>query len=393
MRYGQEISTSDRQPSRSWDIFCNVVDNYGDIGVCWRLARQLATEHRLRVRLWVDDLKSFARICPEIDPGLPQQESWGVDVRRWVPEGFTAVPAEVVIEAFGCGLPPDYVAALEPNPNRHVWINLEYLSAENWIDGCHGLPSPQTASRLTRHFYFPGFSEASGGLLREKDLQRQRREFREDPGQVGAFWQQLGLPPPAFQEIRISLFCYPRNAAAALFAAWSQADCPILCLVPEGVAVQQISAFFGQDCGGTGNLYEKGSLKVCVFRFLDQNNYDRLLWACDFNLVRGEDSFVRAQWAELPMIWQIYPQEENAHIIKLEAFLTRYCSGLAPEAAAVLGAFARQCNLRDSEEINWSELRRVWPQLQKNAVEWANTLMKKEDLATNLVHFCDNKLK
>ena len=25
----------------TWDIFCSVVDNFGDIGVTWRLARQL----------------------------------------------------------------------------------------------------------------------------------------------------------------------------------------------------------------------------------------------------------------------------------------------------------------------------------------------------------------
>ena len=50
------------RPSLSWDIFCTVVDNYGDIGVCWRLARQLAAEHGFAVRLWVDDLASFARL-------------------------------------------------------------------------------------------------------------------------------------------------------------------------------------------------------------------------------------------------------------------------------------------------------------------------------------------
>ena len=40
--------------SRSWDVFCRVVDNYGDAAVCWRLARQLADEHGARVRLWID---------------------------------------------------------------------------------------------------------------------------------------------------------------------------------------------------------------------------------------------------------------------------------------------------------------------------------------------------
>ncbi len=48
------------------DIFCAVVDNYGDIGVCWRLARQLAHEHGMTVRLWVDDLvRTIPRSQPE----------------------------------------------------------------------------------------------------------------------------------------------------------------------------------------------------------------------------------------------------------------------------------------------------------------------------------------
>ena len=43
----------------AWDIFCTVIDNYGDIGICWRLARQLRVDDGQRVRLWVDDLTSF----------------------------------------------------------------------------------------------------------------------------------------------------------------------------------------------------------------------------------------------------------------------------------------------------------------------------------------------
>ena len=41
---------------RTWDIFCSVVDNFGDIGVCWRLARRLSAGLGQQVRLWVDDL-------------------------------------------------------------------------------------------------------------------------------------------------------------------------------------------------------------------------------------------------------------------------------------------------------------------------------------------------
>ncbi|MFA5916282.1 MAG: elongation factor P maturation arginine rhamnosyltransferase EarP, partial [Burkholderiales bacterium] len=90
---------------RSWDIFCTVVDNYGDIGVCWRLARQLAAEHGQRVRLWVDDLASLARISPGVVPGLGVQHSRGVEIRWWR-EPFPAVePADVVVEAFACNPP------------------------------------------------------------------------------------------------------------------------------------------------------------------------------------------------------------------------------------------------------------------------------------------------
>lgn len=62
----------------TWDIFCSVVDNYGDIGVTWRLARQLAAEHDLDVRLWVDDLAAFVRVCPSADVQLAEQLQQGV---------------------------------------------------------------------------------------------------------------------------------------------------------------------------------------------------------------------------------------------------------------------------------------------------------------------------
>ncbi len=116
-----------------WDIFCAVVDNFGDIGVSWRLARQLAVEHGFKVRLWVDDLASLQPILPEISSGLEVQTAAGVEVRQW-PSPFPPVePAEVVIEAFGCALPSVYIDAMAVLDRPPVWINLEYLSAEKWV--------------------------------------------------------------------------------------------------------------------------------------------------------------------------------------------------------------------------------------------------------------------
>ena len=152
----------------AWDIFCRVVDNYGDIGVCWRLARQLAAEHNVAVRLWVDDLNSFARLCPEIDSSLDRQRIAGMTVYRWREPFPDAIPGDVVIEAFGCELPAVFQAAMTAKAQPPVWINLEYLSAENWVTGSHALPSPQ--AKLRKYFFFPGFVAGTGGLLREGDL-------------------------------------------------------------------------------------------------------------------------------------------------------------------------------------------------------------------------------
>jgi len=156
-----------------WDIFCSVVDNYGDAGVAWRLARQLVAEYRRAVRLFVDAMPVLARIAPDVDPSRERQRARGVDIVRWhgadVPMPPTA-PGEVVIEAFGCGLPASYLGAMIALAAQPAWINLEYLSAESWIEGNHALASRHPRLPLQRHFYFPGFTPQSGGLLREAGL-------------------------------------------------------------------------------------------------------------------------------------------------------------------------------------------------------------------------------
>jgi len=159
------------------------------------------------------------------------------------------------------------------------------------------------------------------------------------------------------------------------------------------VAMTQISSFFGVTHPEKGNLFKNGSLIVRVLPFLEQDRYDKLLWACDFNFVRGEDSFVRAQWAARPMAWQIYPQEAGAHWPKLSAFLDRYCADLPLSTVAALSTFFEAWNGDVLSAPNWESLWRHRAVLEKHAKEWANRLIKKEDLTTKLVNFCNNKLK
>jgi len=295
-----------------WDIFCTVIDNHGDLGVCWRLARQLADTGQ-RVRLWADDATALHWMAP-----AQWQSQWpGIQVLPWDQASNTALlaalpPADVWIEAFGCKLPEAFVAhgvATRTAPPR--WINLEYLSAEHGVSRLHSLPSPLMsgpAKGWTKQFFYPGFTTGTGGLLREPDMLARQHSF-EATGQRSK-WRAQHAPALAPGGLLISLFCYEPAALTQLLR--QLVGTPHHLLVTPGrplAAVQQALQ----------------SMPVqphwSALPYTDQNGFDEMLWACDLNFVRGEDSWVRALWAGAPMVWQIYPQDDKAHHAKLEAYL------------------------------------------------------------------------
>ncbi|MDH2916900.1 MAG: elongation factor P maturation arginine rhamnosyltransferase EarP, partial [Gallionella sp.] len=300
-----------RYTESSCDIFCTVVDNYGDIGVCWRLARQLANEQGLQVRLWVDDLRSFGKLCPELDVGLEVQTCRGVEVRWWVqselsgtqqvfphpervlsgllPHTTTAYPlrvqslsrwereacADLVIEAFACKLPQSYIEAMAAREHKPVWVNLEYLSAEEWVEGCHKLPSPHPTLPLNKYFFFPGFTEKTGGLLLERGLLVRRDVFQAEIAQEDSltpalsqgergYWVRLGVSPRVAGELRVSLFGYENEAMGALLSEWEHGSQFVTCLLPEGRALPQAAAYFGVTSGLAGEVWQRGNLRVIV---------------------------------------------------------------------------------------------------------------------------------
>ncbi|WP_028694897.1 elongation factor P maturation arginine rhamnosyltransferase EarP [Pseudomonas cremoricolorata] len=372
----------------TWDIFCTVVDNYGDIGVTWRLARQLAAEHGLEVRLWVDDLSAFERLCPQADCRAERQTLQGVQVRRWAAPWLPEAPGEVVIGAFGCALPAALVDALAQQPHPVLWLNLEYLSAEEWVEGCHGLPSPQ-ANGLRRWFFFPGFTEGTGGLLREGDLLARRSAFQADPRTREAFLAQLGVQVRPDARL-LSLFAYENTQLGAWLSAMAEGDQAWQVLVPEGRIVAGLCAWLGETALAPGEVRQRGALSVQVLPFVSQEDYDRLLWSCDFNAVRGEDSFVRGQWAAAPLLWHIYVQEENAHWDKLEAFLGLYCQGLSADSEAALRGLWRAWNMDRDMAAAWLRLQGHWAELQAHAAQWSAQQAARPDLATALVQFYRN---
>ncbi len=358
---------------RHWDIFCRVIDNFGDIGICWRLARQLAAEHGILVRLWVDDLRSLKLLCPRVSSAPDRQRIDGVEICQWTETVRVDRVAEVVIEAFACELPPAYIQMMAATNPRPCWINLEYLTAEGWAGDCHGMASPHPSLPLVKYFYFPGFSPASGGLLREAGLLASRDA---EPA-----------PVTAPGTLEVSLFCYETAPVGALLDSLAGSASPVCCYVPPGKPLAAVKLWLGAAASR-----QRGNLSIQPMPFLAQDGYDRLLWRCAINFVRGEDSFVRAQCAGKPFVWQAYPQDEGAHLIKMEAFLTHYTAGLDEASRQAVAAMFRAWNTGIGVADAWTDFFAHWPQIAKYSAIWSRQLARSSDMASTLVKFCASKV-
>lgn len=370
------------------DIFCRVVDNFGDVGICWRLARQLASEHHLEVRLWLDDISAFCSIEPSAVRTLAEQTLQSVRVCIWPTEWQNTDVTDLVVEAFGCELPAAYINAMADRANPCLWINLEYLSAEPWVDSHHGLPSLQS-NRQEKYFFFPGFTSGSGGLLREAGLIERRREFQADEKAQSAFLHRVGIVPVPGARL-MSLFAYENAGLSSWLGALSAGLQPTQLLVPEGRILGDLRGWVNDPGFDRGDSFSRGNLHLSVLPFLSQEDYDHLLWCCDFNVVRGEDSFVRAQWGGRPFLWQPYPQAADIHIEKLEAFLNLYCQGLSPAAGGGLRELSLVWSTGQTMEQAWSLVAHELVELSRQAEAWCDQQAARINISQAVVNFYRN---
>ena len=346
-----------------WNVFCRVIDNLGDVGVCWRLACNLAARGE-DVHLWLDDASALTWMAPH---GAPR-----VEVLHWTHASVDTPSGDVVIEAFGCELPQAFVQGMTRRQRPPVWINLEYLSAEGYVERSHGLPSPQLSGAglgLKKWFFFPGFTAATGGLLRESDLMQRCAAFD------GPAWLRRQGLSRQINERLVSVFCYPNAPVATLLRALS--DQPTLVLLTPGAA---------QDDGLVMSIASGGHLvRTAALPWLEQAEFDHLLWACDINFVRGEDSWVRAMWAGVPFVWNIYPQHDGAHAAKLDAFLTSFGADEVPRLAELMrtwnGLLAGPISLPDI--IGWRDA----------CGHWRDSLIAQDDLSSQLTAFAQSKIR
>jgi len=379
------------------DIVCRVVDNYGDIGVVFRLARALSELPTApRLRLIVDDLGAFNRIEPSVDPAAPAQRVRGWTVLSWsgpTPASAAAFelayrgdPARVVIECFACGR-PDWLEAMLFDPAceaRKTIVNLEYLTAEGYAEEFHRMPSLTRSSSVRKHMFLPGFTEKTGGLILDRAYmgarERTRTEILEGigiddgpllEGLAGLFW--------------IVVFGYERDYRRIVddIAEFSR-ERPVLALVAHGKS----AACFSRAWEGAGRPFQALDLP-----FMRQEAWDEVLVASDFLVVRGEDSMARAALSGKPFLWQAYPQDGAHQLVKVAALLGRMRPHFSEaDFSAIEAAFlAFNDRLSDGDDVAGSE--RIYPLLSLGAEgragfeEFSESLVRNGNLASALMTF------
>lgn len=360
-----------------WHLFCRVIDNYGDAGIAWRLARQLRAAGDA-VTLFIDDLAILARIEPRVAEDPERQLIDGIAIAAYATD-VRQRPADVVVSIFGSTPSDAYRSLMASTTPSPVWIDLEYLSAESWVVEFHGLPSPDPRSSLVRYFFYPGFVEGTGGLCIEPDFARRRSAFVDDAEAVRSFSDRMGIAPGIRHA---SLFAYPSAPTGALFDAIASGDERWTVLVPHGVATDGLHRHFG---GTEGPILSDRALTVRVHPFLSQDDYDRLLWSCEVAFVRGEDSFVRAQVAGLPFVWQPYPQAERTQDVKRRAFEDLYDFGMEGSADSAQRTMWRAWNEPGTDvAAAWSGWRSERAALEVHARRWGEALGSRPPLVVLL---------
>lgn len=369
----------------SADIFCRIVDNYGDIGVCWRLAKQLSHEHGVSVRLFIDHPQVAQKLIPELDTAqnYPQVVQH-ISLYHWHEPMPEIMLADMVIEAFACDMPAHYLATLDND--HHTWINLEYLSCEKWVDEMHLLPSPHPTRPITKTFFMPGFTAKTGGLLREKNLMARRDHFLASTEAQTEFLERLGLTTQS-DTCKISLFCYAHAPLRALIDGLMDVPTPTKLLIPEGAALHTLQSWPEFSSLSSGKPVRQGPLTVYALPFLTQDEYDQLLWCCDINIVRGEDSWIRAIWANKPILWQPYLQDPTTTATKQDAFLQHYAPEPQDSALMALIALNRGFVSGQIEKNHLKTLLGHLSSLKNHAQCYCNNLLQQPDLTGQLIEY------
>jgi uncharacterized repeat protein (TIGR03837 family) len=303
----------------SIDIFCHRVDNFGDVGVAYRFAKEFkAARPSCRVRLFVDDIETLWTIAGAIDTSKAIQEHESITCVNARSLDAALVDAlgvsDVMVETFACHIPAPLMELARDGSK--LIINLEHLSAEDWVEDYHLKESLLGRGSVRKFYFMPGFRETTGGLI----LNPRLYGWMDGGVVAGADGGQLVgtvfTYERGFDTLIRDLAALGRETTLLVFGDKSQA----------GMSVTLERLTDGQrcpiaQCSEGYRQYAYKNIRLVYMPFISQHDYDALLRCTDFNIVRGEDSFARAMLSGKPFIWNAYIQDEKYHLVKVEALL------------------------------------------------------------------------
>ena len=288
-------------------VLCKVVDNFGDIGVAWRLCRRLAKiQSKYKICLVVDDLESFSKIESSVIASEAKQSISidGIEIFPWHEDDFChevfsqndGERLSLILELFQCGR-PDWMEKIlfEEKLNRTAQIiMIDYLTAEKYAEDFHCLQSLTRSAKVQKVNFMPGFTERTGGLVIEDE------------------WLEL---PVRKADGPVLVFTYEndwRELAEALTDYCAGGEQKIL--VAQGRGKE--SFMFAVKACGADNLVEE-------LPYLNQTEWDEVMKGCSALVIRGEESMSRACLSGIPFIWHAYPQSDEYQLVKVKALLER----------------------------------------------------------------------
>ncbi|WP_195339743.1 elongation factor P maturation arginine rhamnosyltransferase EarP [Fusobacterium sp. 1001295B_180824_G3] len=341
----------------SIDIFCEVIDNYGDVGVAYRLAREFKRVYPNRkLRFIINQTHEINLI----------KKSEDVEILTYKDIFKIENPADLIIETFACNIPDEYMdKALK---NSKFIINLEYFSAEDWVDDFH-LQESLLGGNLKKYFFIPGLSKKSGGILLDNEFLERKKKVEKNKQY---YLEKFGINKK--YDLTGSVFSYEKNFDS-LIKELKKLDKKILLLILSEKTQKNFIKYFDNN-----NNYDK--IHFVKLPFFTYDKYEELLALCDFNLVRGEDSFVRALLLGKPFLWHIYPQDENIHMKKLKSFLEKYC----PDNEKLKETFINYNINKD----DFSYFFKSFKEIKEHNEKYASYLIENCNLMEKLINFTEN---
>lgn len=306
-------------------LLCRVVDNFGDIGFVFRLAKSITEKSpETKITLICSDLKSFSLMENKIQADMKIQtveykkSSWLVLDWNLCEDDLKELKSgkwnfddnfPLILECFQCGRPlwlEEILFCNENNKIHHI-LNIEYLTAEDYAEDFHLLKSYTRSSNVKKVFFMPGFTPKTAGLVIDENFLILSKENHLKNENV----------------FKISLFSYERDCTD-IFDALTEFQEKIRAEVNKNFCVE-VYAAQGKSLSFAQDAWNKTGKKISFFpqKFMSQTEYDKLLLSMDINFVRGEETLARACLCSKPFLWQAYIQDENYQLVKVNALLDR----------------------------------------------------------------------